>query len=268
MNVMESFSCKGKVALVTGGAGHQGGYGAQISEALYEAGATVYIASRSLDKLKVFAARYPGMKCLALDLADETSIRSVMETIIAEEGKLDILVNNAVCRSALGYSWDQPLANFDESLHVNASALFVITRLAAEDMMKRRAGSIINIASYMGMLGLDPANYEGTGMQTDSGVLPTPSYHYEKGGMINFTRWAASVLGKYNIRVNSVSLVGFCAEWESHPSRFTKNHAALTMLGRLCNSTDLKGGIVYLASEASSFVTGTNLVIDGGYSAK
>ena len=86
--------------------------------------------------------------------------------------------------------------------------------------------------------------------------------------MINFTRWAASVLGKYNIRVNSVSPVGYCAEWEKSPDRFAANHAAATLLGRLCNSTDLKGGIVYLASDASAFVTGTNLVIDGGYSAK
>ena len=267
MNVLERFSLKGRVALVTGGAGHRGGYGAQISEALYEAGATVYIASRSLEKLEEFAANYPGMKCIPLDLADEKSIRDGIAAIIAESGKLDILVNNAVSRVACE-KWDIPGELFDESLHVNASGLFLITRLAAEDMCKRRAGSIINIASYMGMLGLDPANYKGTGMQTDSDILPSPIYHYEKGGMINFTRWAASVLGKHNIRVNSVSLVGYSAKWKEKSNVFTRNHAAATMLGRLCGDEDLKGGIVYLASEASSFVTGTNLVIDGGYSAK
>ena len=267
MNVLESFSLKGKVALVTGGAGHKGGFGAQISEALYEAGATVYIASRSFDKLREYAARFPGMKAVALDLADERSIRDCVAGIVAEAGKIDILVNNAVLRAALA-GWDTAAELFDRSLHVNASGLFLITRLAAEDMCKRRAGSIINIASYMGMLGLDPANYRGTGMQTDGDVLPSPIYHYEKGGMINFTRWAASVLGKYNIRVNSVSPVGYSADWEKNPSVFTRNHAAATMLGRLCGATDLKGGIVYLASDASSFVTGTNLVIDGGYSAK
>ena len=177
------------------------------------------------------------------------------------------LVNNAVLRAALA-GWDIPSELFDRSMHVNASGLFLITRLAAENMMTRHAGSIINIASYMGMLGLDPANYRGTGMQTDGEVLPSPIYHYEKGGMINFTRWAASVLGKYNIRVNSISPTGYVADWDKNPSTFTRNHAAATMLGRLCNSTDLKGGVIYLASDASSFVTGTNLVIDGGYSAK
>ena len=268
MNVLESFSCKGKVALVTGGAGHKGGYGAQISEALYEAGATVYIASRSLDKLEEYAARFPGMKCLRLDLEDEASIRNCMGTILENEGRIDILVNNAVSRVATK-SWDLPLALFDESLRANATGLFLITRLAAENMIKNRQGSIINIASYMGMLGLDDSNYKGTGMLTDNmETLPSPAYFYEKGGMINFTRWAASVLGRYNIRVNSVSLVGYSAEWEKNPSVFTKNHAENTLLKRLCNSTDLKGGIVYLASDASSFVTGTNLVIDGGYSAK
>ena len=267
MNVLESFSCKGKVALVTGGAGHKGGYGAQISEALYEAGATVYIASRSLDKLEAYAANYPGMKCLCLDLADEGSIRECVGAILKAEGHIDILVNNAVSRVAVK-CWDLPMALFDESMHVNASGMFLITRLVAENMVKNRRGSIINIASYMGMLGLDDANYKGTGMQTDSDVLPSPIYHYEKGGMINFTRWAASVLGRHNIRVNSVSLVGYSAEWEKNPSVFTRNHAEATMLKRLCNSTDLKGGIVYLASDASAFVTGTNLVIDGGYSAK
>ena len=267
MNVLESFSLKGKVALVTGGAGHKGGFGAQISEALYEAGATVYIASRSLDKLEAYAKDFPGMKAIALNLADETSVRKCIAEIVADSGKIDILVNNAVLRVALS-GWDSAMELFDQSLHGNASGLFLITRLAAEDMCKRRAGSIINIASYMGMLGLDPANYRGTGMQTDGDVLPSPVYHYEKGGMINFTRWAASVLGKYNIRVNSVSPTGYSADWEKNPSVFTRNHAAATMLGRLCGATDLKGGVVYLASDASSFVTGINLVIDGGYSAK
>ncbi|MBQ9502536.1 MAG: SDR family oxidoreductase [Lentisphaeria bacterium] len=267
MNVLESFSCKGKVALVTGGAGHQGGFGAQISEALYEAGAVVYTASRNVEKLAAFTARYPGMKYVELDLADEHSISRCIETIVRQEGKLDILVNNAVLRATLS-GWDTPTELFDRSMHVNASGLFLITRLAAADMMKRRSGSIINMASYMGMLGLDPANYKNTGMQTDGDVLPSPIYHYEKGGMINFTRWAASVLGRYNIRVNSISPSGFDAKWQDHPSEFTRNHAEATMLGRLCSASDLKGGIVYLASEASSFVTGTNLVIDGGYSAK
>ena len=263
MNTMEMFSCRGKVALVTG-AGDRKGYGAQCAEALYEAGATVFIASRNLEKLAGFAKDYPGMKILKLDLENEDDIHNVISRIVGEAGRLDILVNNAVARTALA-GWDLPMAEFDRSLRANASALFLLTRLAAE-AMKNCGGSIINIGSYMGMLGLDHANYEGTGMQTDRIDWPSPAYHYEKGGMLNFTRWAASVLGKYNIRVNCVSLIGLEVP-ENECTRFHYQHRKRTLLNRICGSDDLKGGIVYLASSASNFVTGHNLVIDGGYSA-
>lgn len=263
MNIMKMFSLEGKVALVTG-AGNRIGYGAQCAEALYEAGAEVYIASRNLEKLNNFAANYPGMKVIQLDLEDETQVKKIIPDIIAKSGKLDILVNNAVARTALA-KWDLSMADFDRSFHANASALFVLTRIAAETM-KAHGGSIINIGSYMGILGLDHANYKGTGMQTDNVEWPSPAYHYEKGGMLNFTRWAASVLGKYNIRVNCVTLIGL-EPLEGEYSQFQKQHAERTLLKRCCGNEDLKGGIVYLASQASDFVTGSNLVIDGGYSA-
>ena len=148
MNVMEMFSLKGKVALVTG-AGDRIGYGAQCAEALYEAGAEVYIASRNMDKLNAFAAEHPGMKVLQFDLEDETQVRNIIPQIIASSGKLDILVNNAVARTALA-KWDLSMAEFDRSLHANASALFLLTRSAAE-AMKSGGGNIINIGSYMGI---------------------------------------------------------------------------------------------------------------------
>ena len=263
MKVLEMFSLAGKVALVTG-AGDRSGYGAQCAEALYEAGAEVYIASRNLEKLSTFAAAYPGMKTIVMDLEKEDDIHRVIAQILRESGKLDILVNNAVARTALA-RWDLPMADFDRSLHANASALFLLTRLAAE-AMKESGGSIINIGSYMGMLGLDHANYENTSMQTDGIEWPSPAYHYEKGGMLNFTRWAASVLGKYNIRGNCVSLIGLEPR-DGERNRFHRQHSARTLLGRCCGHEDLKGGFVYLASPAANFVTGHNLVIDGGYSA-
>ena len=263
MNVLEMFSLAGKVALVTG-AGDRKGYGAQCAEALYEAGAEVYIASRNMEKLSAFAAGYPGMKTIEMDLEKECDIHHVISQILRESGRVDILVNTAVARTALA-QWDLPMADFDRSLHANASALFLLTRLAAE-AMKACGGSIINIGSYMGMLGLDHANYENTGMQTDGIRWPSPAYHYEKGGMLNFTRWAASVLGKYDIRVNCVSLIGL-EPLDGERNRFHRQHSSRTLLGRCCGNEDLKGGIVYLAGKASNFVTGHNLVIDGGYSA-
>lgn len=262
MNVLESFSLKGKVALLTGGAGK---YGRQIVAALAEAGAETYIASRNLEALEKVAseerARGYTVTALPLDLENEDSIFKLHAEIMKRSGRMDVLINNAVIRSAMN-GWDYPLADFDRSLHINASALFVITRLFAEEMKKRQSGSIINIGSMMGMVGIEMANYEGTDMNPN----PSPIYFYEKGGMINFTRWAASILGPYKVRVNCVSPGGY---WEpTQPEKFVKNYSARTQLGRMANDTDLKGIIVYLASDASVYLTGTNIPVDGGYTAK
>jgi NAD(P)-dependent dehydrogenase (short-subunit alcohol dehydrogenase family) len=262
MNVIESFSLKGKVALLTGGAGL---YGRQIVAALAEAGAETYIASRNLEALEKVASeeRARGYKVIALklDLEDEKSIFNLRDEIMKRSGRIDALINNAVTRSALN-GWDNPMEAFDRSLHVNASALFTITRLFADEMKKQKSGAIINIGSMMGMAGIEMANYEGTDMTPN----PSPIYHYEKGGMINFTRWAASILGKDNIRVNCVSPGGFWVP--SHPERFVKNYSARTQMGRMANDTDLKGIIVFLASDASLYLTGANIPVDGGYTAK
>ena len=256
--VLETFSLKGKTALLTGGAGL---YGKQIVEALAEAGAEVYIASRNLEALTNVSKAYDKVNPLQLDLGSEESIRNVVDEVIKRSGKLDILVNNAVTRCACG-GWDLPQEKFDESLHVNATSMFLLTRLAAEDMKKRQSGSIINIGSYMGLLGPNFTNYTGTDMCAN----PSPIYFYEKGGMTNFTRFAASVLGRDNIRVNCVCPGGLLDS--SHQDAFIRQYSANTMLGRLANQTDLKGIIVFLASDASLYITGTNIPVDGGYTAK
>ena len=258
MNVLESFSLKGKVALLTGGAGL---YGRQLTEALCEAGATVYIASRNLEKLQEEAER-SGAAALRLDLDSDESIASVVDEIVKRSGRIDVLVNNAVSRSACG-QWAENMDFFDRSLHTNASSLFVLTKRVAEVMKKQRSGSIVNIGSYMGLLGPNPVNYTGTEMFDFEKA--SPIYYYEKGGMSNFTRFAASVLGHWNIRVNCIAPGGY---FNHQPEPFVKQYSANTMLGRLANDTDLKGILVFLASDASAYVTGTVIPVDGGYTAK
>jgi NAD(P)-dependent dehydrogenase (short-subunit alcohol dehydrogenase family) len=261
MKVLDSFSLKGKVALLTGGAGL---YGRQIAEALAEAGAETYIASRSVEELEKVAAalRKAGgsVTALPLDLADEASIKALVDEIMRRSGRLDVLVNNAVTRCACA-SWNLPMDEFDKSLRINGSALFCLTRLAAEAMKQGGGGSVVNIGSYMGLRGPDPLNYVGTDMMKD----PSPIYFFEKGGMVNFTRFAASVLGPYGIRVNAIHPGGY---FNHQPEAFVKNYSANTMLGRLANEEDLKGVVVFLASEASAYLTGTNIPVDGGYTAK
>ncbi|HRR32871.1 MAG TPA: SDR family oxidoreductase [Kiritimatiellia bacterium] len=261
MNVLESFSLNGKVALLTGGAGL---YGRQLAEALAEAGAVTVIASRNVAELEKVAETLRAVggdvTALPLDLEDEASIHALITEIERRWGRLDVLVNNAVTRCACA-DWDQPMAVFDRSLHVNGSALFCLTRLAAELMKRHQSGSIINIGSYMGLRGPDPLNYVGTEMMK----TPSPIYFFEKGGMVNFTRFAASVLGPFGIRVNALHPGGFL---NNQPEAFIKNYSANTMLGRLANDSDLKGAVVFLASDASCYLTGTNIPVDGGYTAK
>ena len=258
MNVMESFSLKGKAALLTGGAGL---YGRQLCRALCEAGATVYIASRNLEKLQAEAEK-SGAVALQLDLDSDESIASVVDEIVKRSGRIDILVNNAVSRCACG-EWAENMDYFDRSLHTNASSLFVLTKRVAEIMKKQRSGSIINIGSYMGLLGPNPTNYTGTEMFDFEKA--SPIYFYEKGGMSNFTRFAASVLGHWNIRVNCIAPGGY---FNNQPEAFVRQYSANTMLGRLANDEDLQGLLVFLASDASAYITGTVIPADGGYTAK
>jgi len=263
LNVLESFSLKGKVALVTGGAGL---YGRQIVAALAEAGAETYIASRNFNKLKEIASNQTlrgfDVTAMELDLSKDESIESLKNNIIQSAGKCDILINNAVAQETGNINWSHKLDEYDKSLHVNASALFKITYLFSEEMKKNKQGSIINIGSMKGSVGVEMANYFGTDMRP----ADSPIYFYEKGGMHNFTRWAASILGPYNIRVNCLAPGGF--KVPEHPERFVKNYSDRTQLGRMANEADLKGPIIFLASDSSAYLTGTVIPVDGGYTAK
>lgn len=263
MDVLQSFLLKGKVAVVTGGAGK---YGRFLVEALAEAGAVTYIADfLDGEKLKPlvggFRSRGLDVRSKFVDLGDESSMKALIDGIVEETGRLDVLVNCAVTRCACT-GWQIPLETYDKSFHINASALLYLTSLAGDAMKKHNSGSIVNIGSFMGLVGVESANYDGTEM----GKTPFPVYFYEKGGMVNFTRWAASELGKYNIRVNAIHPGGLMEE--TLPENFVKNYSARTQLGRLATGDDLKGIVVFLASDASAYITGTNIPVDGGYTAK
>jgi len=261
MGVLDTFSLKGKVVLVTGGAGL---YGRQIVEAIAESGAETWIASRNVGALEELAAGYVrlGRKVVAhaLDQGDEQSIIALKRDIESESGRLDALVNNSVARPMKGYQDD--LSAFAESMRINATGLFAITRIMGDFMAEKDIpGSIVNIGSIMGMIGPDPENYTGTSMNAWY-----PDYFFHKGGMINFTRFIASYYGAKGIRCNCVSPGGLFQQ--SMPEEFMKNYSARTFLGRLAGDTDLKGAVVFLASDASRYITGTNIPVDGGYTAK
>lgn len=260
MNVLETFSLADKTALVTGGAGL---YGRQIVQALAEAGAHTYVAARNIAALEELAGEYAAQGLTIhprqFDQGDEASILALRDAVAAERPNIDILVNNAVLRPVANY--EDTGANFDLSMRVNATGLFLLTRAVGEVMIRNERGSIINIGSMKGMVGPEPANYAGTDMHGWH-----PDYFFHKGGMITFTMFLASYYGRYNIRCNCLSPGGF--QTSDHPESFVRRYSEKTCLGRMANSTDLKGSIVYLASDASAYLTGANIPIDGGYTAK
>jgi len=260
MHISDMFTLSGKVALITGGAGL---FGRQIVEACAEAGASTWIASRHIDALEPVAEQHRALghdvRAARVDQSDESSIAALRERIAGESGRLDVLVNNAVARPMKGYNDDA--AHFDESMQVNATGLFMITRAMGDFMAETGGGSIVNIGSIMGMIGPEPDNYTGTDM---SGWYP--DYFFHKGGMINFTRFIASYYGEKGIRCNCVSPGGLFQE--TMPRTFVENYSRRTVLGRLADESDLKGVIVFLAGDGSRYITGVNIPVDGGYTAK
>ena len=261
MALLDTFSLSGKVAVVTGGAGL---YGRQIVRAVAGAGARCFVASRNLEALRELAATLAaeGMEVcpVRFDQGEESSALALRDQVMTQAGRVDVLVNNAVARPMKqGYKDD--IETFAESMHINATGLFAVTRALGDIMAAQRGGSIINIGSIQGMIGPDPTIYRGTEM---NGWYP--DYFFHKGGMINFTRFVASYYGTYGVRCNCLSPGGFWTA--SMPEAFVRQYSDRTFLGRLANETDLMGSVVFLASDASAYITGVNLPVDGGYTAK
>lgn len=259
MNVIDSFKLTGKVALITGGAGL---FGRQIVIALAEAGARTIIASRGLDAIEAQAKelRSQGYDVTAMQLDQEqrSSVQALHDQIVKEFGGLDILVNNAVARPMKG--WDDP-DGFAKSMAVNATGIYHMTQIFGNHMAGRGKGSIINISSIQGNVGPDFSLYEGTPME---GKLPC-DYFFHKAGMINLTRAAAAYYGPKGVRVNALSPGGF---FNNQDPTFLKRYNQRTFLGRMANDEDLKGAIVFLASDAAAYITGVNIAVDAGYTAK
>lgn len=260
MNVMNSFSLEGKVALVTGGAGQ---YGSQITLALAQAGAVTNITTRNREQLQSLEDRFQSegvtIKAHCMDQEDESSILKLRDDLMELYGRVDILVNNAVARTMS--SWDDPLEAFSKSMQINATGLFAVTRAFGDVMAKQNSGSIINIGSIQGLVGPDGSLYKDLSFH---GFVP--DYFFHKGGMLNFTRFAASYYGSNQVRCNCLSPGGLQSERTTET--FVDRYSERTLLNRMGNHTDLMGSIVFLASDASAYITGANLPVDGGYTAK
>ena len=261
--VSELMTLKGRVALITGGAGH---IGSVIGETLAELGANVVL----LDIFKepcfsvseVISKEYDvDTLPLIVNLADEKEVKKISQKIIKNFKRLDILVNCAALGGASklkGWTTSfekQNTSTWRKALEINLTAPFLLTQLCAPALKKSGYGSVINISSTYGVIGPDMRLYKGTNMGNPA------AYASSKGGLIQLTRWLATVLAP-EIRVNAVTIGGV---WRNQPEIFRKRYIERTPLRRMATEEDIKGIIAYLASDLSTYVTGQNIVVDGGW---
>ncbi|MFN0056665.1 MAG: SDR family oxidoreductase [Planctomycetales bacterium] len=262
MGILDRFSLRGRVALVTAGAGPL--FGSSLSEALAEAGATLITASRSRARNEEFAeqmrARGYDAHGLACDIADPASILALRDEVLGRFGRLDVLVNSALARDghAGGGFPEQTADHCARSAAGDFTGLFEMCRAFMPAMVRQQRGSIINISSIYGVVSNDPNLYAGTDMKQPA------TYNFVKAGMINFTRYLACYYGKQGVRANCISPGGY---FDNQPQPFVENYNQRVPVGRMLNNEDIKGAVVFLASDASEYVTGHNLLVDGGWTA-
>jgi len=264
LDTRKLFDLKGKVAIVTGGVS---GLGHQMAEGMAEFGADLVIASRREKKCrevcKSFSSKY-GIDAVAmkLDVLNESDIIRLINNTIDHFGKIDILMNNVGC-AVISDTVDTSTEDWKKIFDLNVTSTFVGCREAGKHMIDRGYGKIINIASVYGFIGSDPRNYVETGEPREA-----LSYSSSKGAIVNLTRELAVNWIKYGITVNAISPGAFeteaTKEMLSDYCRERFNY--IIPAGRMGSEDDLKGAAVFLASDASKYVIGQNITVDGGWS--
>lgn len=266
---MELFSLSGKTAIVTGALGL---IGQKHCEALAAAGANVVVADINEQQAINFASELGGQHLgIGLDVTSKMSLINALEQILNRYQSIDVLVNNAAINDMfenpamakeLSAFENYPLEAFQKSLDVNITGVFLCSQVFGTHMAEHGYGSIINVASTYGMVGPDQSIYRNqSGEQV---FYKSAAYPVTKGAVINFTRFLAAYWGHKGVRVNTLSPGGVENGQNEH---FIDNYSAKTLLGRMAQASDYQGSLVFLASDASAYMTGANLVVDGGWTA-
>lgn len=259
------FDLSGRVAIVTGGGGL---LASEHAIALHEHGATVVLADFNEEKCKlaVEKLRENGVNATAkfCDVTKKDSWENLLHDVAVAFGKVDILINNA------GFTNQSKSANFDASfenfpledwnaiMNVNLTGAFLGCQVIGKHMLKNSKGSIINIASLYGVVSPNHKIYPGTG------ISQPVAYSVSKHGVVALTRYLATLWAEKGVRVNALTPGGI---FNGHQGLFLERFQQLNPIGRMSDKSELRGGIVYLASDASSHVVGHNLIIDGGWTA-
>jgi len=272
--IQDKFSLEGRVAIVTGGAGL---LGVEFSRALAEAGAAVVVADLAQDAAEKTAqalndAGYQAAS-FGLDVTRMESARELASVTVSKFGRLDILVNSAALDPKFdpdaaakgitpGSFEDYPLEQWNAALNVNLTGIFLVTQACVQPMLEQgKKGSIINICSTYGLNGPDQRIYIKDGKR----VAYKPVYYTTtKAGVMGFTKYLAAYYAGTDIRVNALTPGGV---YNNHEEYFVKNYSAKTIMGRMAKKDEMNGALLFLASEASSYMTGNNVVVDGGWTA-
>jgi 2-deoxy-D-gluconate 3-dehydrogenase len=273
VTILDKFNLKGRVAVVTGGAGL---LGKEFCRTLAEAGAAVVVADVNQKAAFELARQLEDAGYEAtgsgLDVTCPESTQGMVEQTLKEFGRLDILVNSAALDPKFdaaamtngvtpGSFDDFPLDQWKAALDVNLTGLFLVTQACVKTMLKTKKGSIINIGSTYGLNGPDQRIYLKDGQR----VAFKPVYYtVTKAGVLGFTKYLAAYYAGTEIRVNTLSPGGV---YNDHDATFTANYSAKTILGRMARTDEMNAALLFLASDASSYMTGGNLVVDGGWTA-
>ncbi len=249
---MELFSLEDRVAIVTGASS---GLGTRMARALHDAGAHVVVAARRLDRLNELADELPNAMPVACDVANDEDLDQLVDATMTRYGRIDVLVNNAGIGEPIAAT-DEAIDDFRQTIAVNLTGTFALCQKAGVHMLAAGKGSIINVASVLGLVG--------------AGMFASASYASSKGGVVQLTRDLAAQWARGGVRVNALAPGWF--ETEMTAEMFADEKAMTlvrrkTPMARPGMEGELDGALIYFASDASSFVTGQVLAVDGGWTA-
>jgi len=269
--VQQLFNLSGRVAIVTGGAGLLGFY---HGAALAAAGAHVVLLDLPVANSPERAAQLSeasGVECFGLDadITYEASLADARDQIVSKFGRIDILINNAANNPKVedteGKNWSRlesfPLEVWDADIRVGLTGAFLCCRIFGAEMAKRRSGVIVNVASDLALIAPDQRLYRKEGLPDDQQPVKPVTYSVVKTALLGLTRYLATYWSDLGIRVNAISPGGV---FNHQPEEFLARINQLIPMGRMANQDEYQGAILFLCSDASSYMTGSNLVIDGG----
>lgn len=263
------FRMDGKIAVVTGGVGILGkGY----CRAMAAMGATVVIADMDQDVCDAYAAvltKETGAqaKGMAVDLSSEDSIIDWAKRILDTYGQVDVLMNNAAAKVEGFFAplEEYSLKTWNDVMAVNVNAVFLAVRELGPSMAERGKGCIINVSSVYGVVAPDQRIYEGSWYEDLGGAINTPMiYSASKGAVISMTRYLSTYWGPKGVRVNCLTPGGVAS---GQNEDFDTKYSARVPMGRMAKADEMVGAVLYLASDASSYVNGQNIIVDGGWTA-